>query len=370
MVQGRVKTEETFCALPLSDFYSLDRFKGKKDLDGCDPSIFIICNNRSAGKTTAVTKMFYERVLDSEKEEKFCLIYRHKYELEGAHHALDEAVRIVSEERNLKYPALSTKKCVQGLFVEILQDADVIGYGVCLTKVDYLRKYSQTFSKVVHAFFDEFQLETGEYLKNEVSLLQSLLISISRGGGERSRDVKLYMAGNPVSMLNPYYVHFGIYKRLKKDTKFMRGNGWIGDFEKNIEAAQEITSNNIFKSFKKSNYLSYATGDTMLINDGALVGKPTGKSRYICTIIFDGKSFGLYEYYNDGIVYLSTKFDKTSKNIVAYKAADASQNTMMLGRNHGAMKLLRWAYECGCLIFEDLTCQECAFTLLAVSLYK
>ena len=58
-------------------YYSLDKIKKIKDLDGLQPSIFLITTNRYGGKTTAVLTDFLDNFLEDGTE--FVLIYRHKY---------------------------------------------------------------------------------------------------------------------------------------------------------------------------------------------------------------------------------------------------------------------------------------------------
>ena len=75
--------------------------------------------------------------------------------------------------------------------------------------------------------FDEFQSETNHYCDNETKKFISIHTSIARGQGEQVRYVPVYMLSNPVSIINPYYVEMGISGRLKDDTKFLRGDGFV-----------------------------------------------------------------------------------------------------------------------------------------------
>ena len=72
---------------------------------------------------------------------------------------------------------------------------------------------------------DEFQSETNHYCSMEVEKLISLHTTVARGNGEMARYVPVYLIGNPVSLLNPYYSAVGITNRIQENTKFIRGKG-------------------------------------------------------------------------------------------------------------------------------------------------
>jgi hypothetical protein len=75
--------------------------------------------------------------------------------------------------------------------------------------------------------FDEFQSESNHYCSDEIKKFISIHTSVARGQGEQVRYVPVYMLSNPVSLINPYYVELGISNRLRDDTKFLRGHGFI-----------------------------------------------------------------------------------------------------------------------------------------------
>ena len=94
---------------------------------------------------------------------------------------------------------------------------------------------------------------------------------------------------NTVSLLNPYYKEFGINKMLKKDTKFLRGDGWVFERTYNKNASIAYKESGIARAFKHASYNEYASENKYLNDNECLIGKPTGQSRYICTIRFNEK---------------------------------------------------------------------------------
>ena len=123
------------------------------------------------------------------------------------------------------------------------------GYAISLNNADQIKKYAHLFSDVARMIFDEFQSETNHYCSDEVEKLLSVHTSIARGQGEQIRYVPVFMLSNPVSIINPYYVELGISNRLKEDTKFLRGDGFVleqGYIESASEAQKQSGFNRAF----------------------------------------------------------------------------------------------------------------------------
>ena len=347
------------------DGYSL---LNMKDLEGEKPSIFISTSNRSAGKTT----FYLTECLKTfkEKHKKFCIIYRRKYELPSAHEIFGDVMSLHPEFAG----EMTSTSQARGLFYEIFLDGDSCGYAVSLNNPDELKKYSPIFREVDFLFMDEYQLETGKYLSDEFAKLKSVLLTIARGNGKQSRNVTLVLAGNNVSILNPYYIHFGIYKRLKKGTKKMAGYGWVAEFIFNESASKEIKNNTLFKALSttEDRYMKYSTEqDCYLVDSNAFIEKaPKGRSKYLFTIVHDNVRIGIREYYDEGIIYASNKPDSTCKTIVTFKASDHNQNTMMLNHYCYLWKNIREAFQKNFLRFSDVKIKNSLLEILGVDLYK
>lgn len=345
-------------------YYDPSIILNKKDLDDKEPCIYLITTNRSAGKTTS----FLLKALKDFKEEnkKTILLYRYSYELKGSCDIFKDVLRMYSEYgENMKCIAHA-----KGLFYELFLDDVSFGYSISLNNPDALKKYSPLFSDVSQIIFDEFQTETGKYLAKEVEKFQSIYLTIARGGGSQSRDVKVFMLGNMVSVMNPYFLQFGIHKRLKSDTKFLRGNGWIAEFGYNESSSKAIQENGFFRAFSNEKYMSYSTEKKYLFNTDTFIEKPSGRSTYICTIIYEGMYLGVRRYYDEGIIHVSKKYDKSFKTVLAFKVQDHTQNTMMFDKFSFTFDIIRKAFKNGYLRFDDLKTKSAILDIIGVDLYN
>lgn len=345
-------------------YYNPDKILSMKDLEKEEPSIYMISSNRSAGKTTA----FIKKALKHHKEtgRKFALLYRYQYELNSAE-------KIFTDVMNL-YPELSgeltTTAHAKGLMYEIAMDKKSMCYALSLNNPDAIKKYSPMFAEVDFVIFDEFQTETGKYLPKEVDKFISLMLSISRGGGKQNRDVKVFMLSNKVSIMNPYFITFGIHKRIKKDTKFLRGNGWVAEFNQNESASKSIKSSGLARAFQDSDYIKYATDTDYLIQCDSFIEKMSGRSKYLFTIVHDNIYYGVREFMDDGIIHVSKKVDSSCNYVATFKASDHTQNTMMLNHFSFLFKNLKEAFSNGHLRFDDVGTKNAIFDILAIDVYK
>lgn len=345
-------------------YYNPKKILSLKDLEKKEPTFYLISTNRSAGKTTCFLKMALENF--HARREQFVLLYRYKYELTSCATLFDDIMRLYPELQG----EINTVNHAQGLFVEMLMNGETIGFAISMNNPDVMKKYSPLFAGVEMCIFDEFQTESGKYLPKETEKLQSLLLTIARGGGRQSRPIKVFMLSNNVSIMNPYYIEFGIHKRIKSDTKFMRGIGWVAEFGFNESASKNIQENGIARAFQNSNYLRYSSTKEYLHVTDAFIEKISGRSRYLFTIVHLGKKYGVREYMDEGIIHVSHKVDDTFKYIITLKASDHNQNTLMLNNYSFLIDNIKKAFKHGYLRFDDLETKNAIFDILAIDLYS
>lgn len=347
-----------------SGFYDGTKLLSLTDIDGNKPEIFICTSNRSAGKTTYYSRYLVKRFL--KHDEKFLLLYRFVYEMDGV------ADKFFKDIQALFFPeyVMTTKRDKSGAFYHLFllsKDKEPIecGYACALNNADQLKKCSHLLSDVTRIFFDEFQSESNHYCDNEIVKFQSIHTTVSRGKGEFVRYVPVIMCSNPVSIINPYYTSMNIFERLKPDTKFLRGQGWVLEQGYNEGASQAQLSSGFNKAFSNSDYHEFSISGKYLNDNLAFIEKPTGKSKYIATVRYEGVDYGIREFPETGIIYCDNHADKTFNTRIALTTDDHNINYVMLKNNEYLIINLRWYFERGCFRFKDLKCKECILKLLS-----
>lgn len=343
----------------MGKYYDGTKLLSMLDLNGNKPEIYMCTTNRTGGKTTYFARLCVNRFFD--KKEKFCLVYRYNYELD------DCAEKFYKDISGLFFKGtnMTSKRRAAGIFHELYIDDVACGYAVSLNSADQLKKYSHLFSDVKRMMFDEFQSETNHYCADEIRKFVSVHTSIARGQGEQIRYVPVYMCANPVSIINPYYVEMGISNRLKDDTKFLRGDGFVLEqgFVESASIAQKESGFN--RAFAKNAYVAYSSECVYLNDNKAFVEKPTGVGRYLATLRYKGTDYGIREYAESGVIYCDDRPDTSFGMKLTVTTADHEINYVMLKRNSFFLTNMRYFFEQGCFRFKDLRCKEAVLKALS-----
>ena len=343
----------------MNKYYDGTKLLSMLDICGNKPEIYMCTTNRTGGKTTYFGRLCINRFLD--KNEKFGLLYRYNYELD------DIVDKFYKDLGSLFFPSytMTSKRRAKGTFQELFLNEKSCGYALSLNNADQIKKYSHLFSDIRRMIFDEFQSETNHYCDNETKKFISIHTSIARGQGEQVRYVPVYMLSNPVSIINPYYVEMGISARLKDDTKFLRGDGFVLE-QGYIESASIEQKNSGFnRAFSKNSYTAYSSECVYLNDNKAFVEKPAGKSKYLCTLRFKGSDFALREYTDSGLIYCDDKADSSFLTRISVTTDDHNINYVMLKRNDFFLSNLRYFFEHGCFRFKDMRCKEAVLSALS-----
>lgn len=353
----------------MNQYYDGTKLLSLKDATGQDPELYICTSNRSAGKTTYFGRLLVNRFL--KHGEKFALLYRFNYELD------DVASKFFKDIGALFFPdyVMRSERRAAGIYHELFlvpkksekeKDAGVpCGYAISLNSADQIKKYSHLFSDVRRMMLDEFQSESNHYCSDEIRKFISVHTSIARGQGKQARYVPVFMLSNTVSILNPYYVTLGISDRLRSDTKFLKGDGFVMEqgFLETAAAAQKGSAFN--RAFASDNYVAYSAQNLYLNDNQTFIEKPAGAGRYLGTIKYNGCEYGLREYSELGIIYCDNRPDTTYKYKIAVTSEDHNINYVMLKRNDLFIQNMRFYFDRGCFRFKNLRCKEALLKLIS-----
>lgn len=343
----------------MGQYYDGTKLLSMLDLNGRKPEIYMCTTNRTGGKTTYFSRLCVNRFFD--KKEKFCLVYRYNYELDDCPEKFYKDIsKLFFNGTNM-----TSKRRASGIFHELYIDDISCGYAVSLNSADQLKKYSHLFSDVSRMMFDEFQSETNHYCADEIRKFVSVHTSIARGQGEQIRYVPVYMCANPVSIINPYYVEMGISNRLRDNTKFLRGDGFVLEqgFVESASIAQKESGFN--RAFAKNAYVAYSSECVYLNDNKAFIEKPCGTNRYLATLRYKGTDYGVREYPEAGVIYCDDRPDTSFTMKLTVTTDDHEINYVMLKRNSFFLTNMRYFFEHGCFRFKDLRCKEAVLKALS-----
>ena len=340
-------------------FYNGTKLLSLSDIDGKKPELYLCTTNRSGGKTTYFSRLVVNRFL--KRKEKFGLLYRYNYELD------DVSDKFFADIKRLFFPSMemTSKSRAKGIYHELFLNGEPCGYAISINSADMIKKNSHLFSDIECMIFDEFQSESKHYCSKEVQKFISIHTSIARGNGQAVRHVPVFMLTNQVSILNPYYVELGISQRLRDDTNFLRGSGFVAEFGFIQEVSDQQKQSAFNRAFSSNAYTKYSTENVYLSDSRSFIGKPHGRSLYLCTMKYENKNYAVREYCESGYLYCDDKPDLTHPLKIVVTTVDHSINYVMLKRNSIFLGGLRSLFERGCFRFKDQQCKEVILKALA-----
>ena len=315
--------------------------------------INILIGERGVGKTFTTSEFVTSEFI--KKKHEFVYVRRYKTELQKSVKSFFNA--LIKEN---KFPdhTLYTKGST------FIIDDMVAGYSIPLTASQTYK--SVNFSKVKYIIFDEFILEHGNYLKNEVEVFLGLIETIAR-----MRDVKIFMLGNAVTQFNPYFLYFNLTLPYNNDIKTFKDGLILVQYMNNTEYREAKIKSKFGRLVEGTEYSEYAINNSFRLENTDFIEKKTGSSRFSFAIKYKNNTFGIWIDYNNSIIYVSFDYDKNGC-IFACTNDDFTPNTMLLSvaKKYRGFKLFIDSYKLGNVRFENMKLKNLSLEVLRLLLIK
>lgn len=336
-------------------------YNGKQILSYGTPFLFSL-GNRSIGKSFYWTERCINKYLRDGKK----FIYMRRYDDDLKRVAPSFFDNVAFKHPDLTLTVGGNGKSGSPLYI----NGEQAGITVALSAANKYKSVGMADYDTI--FFDEFLPENGEYLPTEVANALSFYQSVARGYGQVIREeVKFVFVANNVTLNNPYFRELGIRDKVRFDTRYTcdADRAWVVELTNNAEIASEIAKTPFGKMIAKTKYGDYALKSQFYLDDSTFVQKPKGASKYYCTLEWAGKAYGLYEYSEEGLIYISNKVDPNCKLVFSMSTADHKPNYVMLykARYNPIMDFIRYAYDNALLRFEN---DECKFMFMDFMSYR
>lgn len=269
---------------------------------------------KTYGASEFVTRDFIKR------NNEFAYIRRYKSELKQAVPNFYEAL-----QNNNAFPNHHLKTYHSKFYV----DDNISGHAMTLSTAQDLK--SVNFSKVKNIIFDEFIIEEGQkkyYLQNEVVIFLNLLETLGR-----MRDIRVFMLGNPANIYtNPYFLYFDLTLPFNNDIKLFKDNMILLQYMRNEEYREAKRQTKFGKLIAGTSFEDYAINNKCLNENKNFIGKKSGSAKFSFAFIYKNETFGVWNDYQNGKIYVSFDYYKNSPVIFATTLEDHSPNTLLLSR--------------------------------------
>lgn len=329
------------------EFYNGDKITSLRDKNDRIPGLRVITGNRSSGKTTYFNTRAMKRFYKNGSQTAF--LYRNINELKKTYERVFKPIEFRFDPKHFRVSAPSTDG-----YTTLYVEDKIFGYGIALRACDNIKKVSNLFNNVDEIIWDEFQSVSGNYLPDEIGKFLIVYDSIARGENQMVRPVPVIAISNLISMLNPLMTKLKIFNNVDKDTKFMRGDGFV--FEQNINLAAVQLRNNdpVRRALGEEE-----NPEAVYLDNTSNIGRLKGKNKYFITLFINNGQFGV-RWYENGLVSCTKKIDKTCR--FCY-----TNNIEMADRfwtYNNDIPRLRMKFQRGEFVFEDLECRQAMIDFL------
>lgn len=245
-------------------------------------------------------------------------------------------------------------------------DGKVMGYGKALSTSASRRSTSKP--NVKRLLFDEFLIDdtagsTQRYLKDEFFVFSNFYETIARG-----RDIPVLFIGNAFSMVNPYFLALNIRINDVEDNKIYKGKSWTVVFWKDKEFIAEREKTQFFQATVGTKFSEHAFGNTFYLDRDDFIKKRTKDSEHQFSLVYLGKTYGVWVDWDKGCYYVSSKGANTSREkTISLSLSDNKPNNVSIRRyrNMPFMKAFRMAADNNSIYYDS---QE-AFNMMSEIIY-
>lgn len=365
LILEHIKELEESDNMDYTDYYCGYSIFQKQDINKQTPEIFLVSGNRTAGKT-----FFFKRLLVRlfiNYGHKFMILTRKMNQLNsvGASFYSDLEDDDTFSEWQF-YVDKSEISGVKGIYLvnksqlkTVRKPSDIgvlMAYITYINFADSLKEASSLIATVDLLFKDEFQSETNSYIEDEVKKIRSIHKSASRGFNKRIRYLPLLLVSNQISVLNPYYIALGIHKRIDRNTRQMKGEGWVMEVTFNQKAREASEQSAFERAFGNDEYSASANRNEFMDNKSFIQKLDTSNMRYQFSLGRKRKWVGVWRGGNG--FYVSPKADMSFPLKYALDVESHLPGTILMTGSNESFKVLKRYFDMGYFSFYDIECKS------------
>lgn len=289
-----------------------------------------IIGERGVGKSYGAKEFVADRFINKGKQ--FVYLRRYKTELKEAMMKKGHPIffeQIVYNEDGTKNKKYENHKLTNKNDTMYIDDK-LCGFAMPLSIANILK--SSTYNNVDTIIFDEFIIDKGcyHYLQNEVEQLLDVIETVGR-----LRDIRIIFLGNAISITNPYFTYFNLSLPYNSDIvvskKDNKGNPLIiVNYIKNLKYREVKKQSRFGQLIDGTEYGKYAIDNEFLRDSKSFIRKKSKTSKFYFILVINGKHYGVWCDYKDGLMFISNDYDPNCPVIFSINPDDHNENTLLI----------------------------------------
>ena len=212
-------------------------------------------------------------------------------------------------------------------------DGKIMGFGKALS-TSTSRK-SMALPKVKMIIFDEFMIDSTSAVERylghgdkEPFIFENFYETVTRG-----RDIPVFFIGNAFSMVNPYFTHFNIRFKPSDSKDLYKGQFWTVVLWKDEAFIESRSHTQFYQATKDTQFHSHAFGNTFYLDRTDFIKKKGKDSEHQFSLVYMGKTYGVWVDWDKGAYYVSTKGATTTREkTISMSLADNKPNNINIRR--------------------------------------
>lgn len=308
-----------------------------------------VLSNRGGGKTYNMTQW----AIDDYKKTGHMAVWVRRYQTE-----IDEVVKNDKYFDAIRSCYPKDELHIDGNIGYINKEPFI--YFIALSTSRQLK--SNNYPTVNKIIFDEFIIDKGRinYLKNEVEVFLDLYETIAR-----TRDnVRAVLLANAVTVVNPYFLYWKM-KPLPDRRFTVKGECCI-EMYTNDEFVELKNKSRFGRLVSGTRYGDYAVNNNWLLDNDKFVEKRPEKTYFTLSLIYNGNEYGYWIDYENGLIYMSDKYDPSSRNRYCIQKEDHDANLLLIKslKEYSGMKTILFAFQNGLLRFENMVIKNIFYEII------
>lgn len=299
-----------------------------------------IIGERGVGKSYGIKK----HVLKKFKKKHKQFIYLRRYDTE-----LRKSLKDNEFFKDIELDPLFTEDSFYVKGDKFYMNDEVCGYAIPLSKASIFK--SVPFPNVDTIIFDEFLIDnnTYHYIQDEPEKLLDFMETVGR-----LRNIQVFLLGNSISIINPYFDYFNISLPYNSDIKTFKAGMILINYIRNEEYRKVKKASKFGKLIKDTRYGEYAIDNKFLKDNNNFIKKKSPSSKFFFNLILNGHTYGVWIDYSSNDMYISKHINNNHPVTVTFNYRDHSENTIMLKSRSVFFQNLVKHYQNACLYFETL----------------
>lgn len=300
---------------------------------------------RGIGKSYAMKEFPIKRFL--KYGEQFIYVRRYKTELKKIGNYFNDIASA--------FPDHEFKVKGRQLFI----DGKLFGWAIPLS--GWQSEKSNAYPNVSTIIFDEFIREKDHsgYLPNEVDALLNLMDTVFR-----NRDnVRCVCLSNAVSVVNPYFLYFNLTPNIEK--RFNAYEHVLIEIPESKDFSEERKKTKFGALINGTDYGAMSLENEFTHDSNIFIERRSKESKFQFSVIYKGLQLGIWVDVSEGLMFLSTDYDPSSKNVYAMSTDDLKENAMLMTgwRNNYHLKKMVSAFKNGYLRFDNQVIRTTGYEL-------